>query len=57
MDGKPLNKALDKGFPYDDSDIDVGEHAHPMIAPKTVKDVVGKLNGENVTKSALVSLI
>lgn len=23
LDGKPLNKALDKGFPYDDSDIDV----------------------------------
>lgn len=28
LEGKPLNKALDKGFPYDDSDIDVGEHAH-----------------------------
>ena len=21
LDGKPLNKALDKGFPYDDSDL------------------------------------
>ena len=31
LEGKPLNKALDKGFPYDDSDIDVGEHAHAMI--------------------------
>ena len=28
FEGKPLNKALDKGFPYDDSAIDVGEHAH-----------------------------
>ena len=23
LDGKPLNKALDKGFPYDDSDLAV----------------------------------
>ena len=23
LDGKPLNKALDKGFPYDDSDLGV----------------------------------
>ena len=28
IEGKPLNKALDKGFPYDDSDIDVSERAH-----------------------------
>jgi hypothetical protein len=27
VDGKPLNKALDKGFPYDDSDIDVSHRA------------------------------
>jgi hypothetical protein len=28
LDGKPLNKALDKGFPYDDSDIDVTQRAN-----------------------------
>jgi len=28
IEGKPLNKALDKGFPYDDSDLDVSERAH-----------------------------
>jgi len=26
LDGKPLNKALDKGFPYDDSELDVSAH-------------------------------
>ena len=31
LDGKPLNKALDKGFPYDDSDLDVSERAHHTI--------------------------
>jgi hypothetical protein len=28
LDGKPLNKALDKGFPYDDANIDVSDKAH-----------------------------
>jgi len=27
VDGKPLNKALDKGFPYDDSDLDTTDRA------------------------------
>jgi hypothetical protein len=45
LDGKPLNKALDKGFPYDDSDIDVSERAHINVGDKSVKQIVGSLNG------------
>jgi hypothetical protein len=57
LDGKPLNKALDKGFPYDDSDIDVSERAHHTLGQKTVAQVVGTLNGQNVTKDSLKNLI
>lgn len=31
LDGKPLNKALDKGFPYDDSDIGIAEQVHHTL--------------------------
>lgn len=58
LDGKPLNKALDKGFPYDDSDIDVSDRAHHQsFAQSTVGSIVGTLNGQNVTKESLKSLI
>jgi hypothetical protein len=58
LDGKPLNKALDKGFPYDDSDLDVSERAHHTLSGKaTVAQVVGTLNGQNVTKDSLKNLI
>ena len=59
LDGKPLNKALDKGFPYDDSDIDVSERAHhqKLDSSATVGQVVGTLNGQNVTKDSLKNLI
>jgi hypothetical protein len=58
LDGKPLNKALDKGFPYDDSDVDVSNRAHHNdLGAQTVKQVVGTLNGQNVTKDSLKNLI
>jgi len=41
LDGKPLNKALDKGFPYDDSDLAVGAEVHSHLGAKTVGQVVG----------------
>lgn len=44
LDGKPLNKALDKGFPYDDSDLDTTNH-HQSFASSTVGTIVGTLNG------------
>lgn len=47
LDGKPLNKALDKGFPYDDSDLDTTERAHHQASAgsATVAQIVGTLNG------------
>jgi len=57
LDGKPLNKALDKGFPYDDSDIDVSNRSPHTLGQKTVAQVVGTLNGQNVTKDSLKNLI
>jgi hypothetical protein len=56
---KSLAETLDKGFPYDDGDIQFDD-----AAPNWKKQglaqadtLVGKLNGENVTKSALVNLV
>lgn len=40
-DGKPLNKALDKGFPYDDSDLDVSSKTNIHLGDKSVKQIVG----------------
>ena len=57
LDGKPLNKALDKGFPYDDSDVDVSNRSTHTLGQKTVGQVVGTLNGQNVTKESLKNLI
>lgn len=53
--GKSLKELLDKGFPYDDGDIDLTSKA---AAPeKTVAQIVGKLNGENITKQNLKNLV
>lgn len=58
IEGKPLNKALDKGFPYDDADLDVSDRAHHQSSAKaTVGSIVGTLNGQNVTKESLKNLI
>merc|ERR1712167_294183 len=51
-----LSDMLDKGFPYDDADIDLNERAK-MMAHTSVRSIVGKMDGENVTKSALKNLI
>jgi hypothetical protein len=54
-----LAASLDKGFPYDDADITL-DYAVPnwgMKAQRESDPLVGKLNGENVTKSALVNLV
>jgi len=47
-EGKTLSKILDKGFPYDDGDVDLTTRLPK--AEKTVAQIVGKLNGENITK-------
>ena len=53
-----IASTLDKGFPYDDGDIDPTEHAKAQPAQAlTVKQVVGKLNGENITKQSLMNLL
>ena len=56
--GKTLAETLDKGFPYDDNDNSpddqVANWKNKMPNPATL---VGKLNGENITKEALVNLV
>ena len=55
---KTLSQTLDKGFPYDDGDGTLEDMTpnwksqHVQLATN-----VGKLNGENVTKEALVNLV
>merc|ERR1719443_1941449 len=53
-----LSETLDKGFPYDDNDNSpddqVANWKNKMPNPATL---VGKLNGENITKEALVNLV
>jgi len=55
---KTLASTLDKGFPYDDADNSpddqVANWKNKKINPATL---VGKLNGENITKEALVNLV
>ena len=55
---KTLAETLDKGFPYDDADgspdDQVANWKNKMPNPATL---VGKLNGENITKEALVNLV
>ena len=55
-DGKTLGQVIDKGFPYDDADTTLSERLNE-IKKMNVGTVVGKLNGENVTKEALVNLL
>lgn len=56
--GKSLKDILDKGFPYDDGDNSIDDQtANWSKKNHKGKIQVGKLNGENVTKSALVNLI
>merc|ERR1712127_912802 len=56
---KTLAQSLDKGFPYDDGDNTIDDMTPTwkgkVNAPAAVK--VGVLNGENVTKQALVALV
>jgi len=56
--GKSLAESLDKGFPYDDGDSSP-DNMTPnwRLKKQTSATNVGKLNGENVTKEALVNLI
>ena len=55
---KTLAETLDKGFPYDDADNSPDDQvAHwkdKKVSPATL---VGKLNGENITKESLVNLV
>ena len=55
-DGKTLGQIIDKGFPYDDADSNLSERIAD-IKKLSVGSIVGKLNGENVTKEALINLI
>lgn len=57
---KTLAQTLDKGFPYDDADNQPDDQAPRWSkgsAAASLAQLVGKLNGENVTKSALVNLV
>ena len=56
--GKTLAQTLDKGFPYDDGDNTIDDMT-PNWKTQKLPSVtnVGKLNGENVTKEALVNLV
>lgn len=47
-DGKALSQVIDKGFPYDEVDLALGEHSK-SLGQMTIKEVVGKMNGEKVT--------
>lgn len=53
-DGKTLAASLDKGFPYDDSNIATSNLE--SISTLTVKDVVQQMQGKNITKQSLVQL-
>jgi len=56
--GKSLAESLDKGFPYDDGDVSPDNQTPSWRSKNSQKATnVGKLNGENVTKEALVNLI
>ena len=55
-EGRTLSEVIDKGFPYDDADYEL-TGAINNIKKMPVGAVLGQLNGENVTKEALVNLI
>ena len=53
-----LSKTLDKGFPYDDADNSIDIQAPQFRKRETgEKTLVGQLNGNNITKQALVNLV
>ena len=55
---KTLAETLDKGFPYDDGDNSIEDQTPKWSKKKTETPInVGKLNGENITKEALVNLV
>jgi len=56
--GIQLVDTLDKGFPYDDGDNSIDSQA-PIWTKKAPKgsSLVGRLNGENITKEALKNLV
>jgi len=53
---KTLSDMLDKGFPYDDSDIDVDEHVK-HLHNTSVAQIVGQMNGHNITRDSLRNLL
>jgi len=55
-EGRTLSEVIDKGFPYDDADFEL-TGAINSIKKMPVGAVLGQLNGENITKEALVNLI
>ena len=57
--GVPLAQTLDKGFPYDDGDNTTDDQTPNWRrgSKPAQAQLVGKLNGENITKGALVNLI
>ena len=57
--GVSLSSTLDKGFPYDDGDNTTDDQTPNWKrgSRPTQSQLVGKLNGENITKGALVNLI
>ena len=53
-----LSESLDKGFPYDDGDSSIDDMTPTWKGKKPSEaTLVGKLNGENLTKEALVNLV
>ena len=56
---KTLTQTLDKGFPYDDGDNSIDAQTPNWQNPgsHSGRTNVGKLNGENITKEALVNLV
>jgi len=56
--GQSLAARLDKGFPYDDADSDLTETTAGFNKARAMRESkVGVLNGENITKEALINLI
>jgi hypothetical protein len=62
IDGVPLKRALDKGFPYDDADITHEEWAKPHTQLHNLGEVesgkiVAMLSGHNITEAAIQNLV
>ena len=56
IDGKNLAEMLDKGFPYDDADINTLERA-AALRNVSVGQIIGQLDGHNITKESLRNLV